>query len=133
MSNKYSEKLGDRIKAARENARNGKGISQGELADLTGINQAALSQIESGRTTPRKPTLIAISFVINDDFGEPWLQDFFKQSTEEKAREFNHRELDDLFAEANDLPKKSFQEMQSIWEMLRAEIKRRKSLEKNLK
>ncbi len=97
------------------------------LADLTGINQAALSQIESGRTTPRKPTLIALSFVLNDHFGEAWLQDFFKQSTEEKAREFNHRELDDLFAEANDLPKKTFQEMESIWEMLCAEIKRRKN------
>lgn len=42
-----NEKLGNRIKTARENARNGKGISQGELAELTGINQTAISQIEA--------------------------------------------------------------------------------------
>jgi transcriptional regulator with XRE-family HTH domain len=128
-----NKKIGDRIKIAREKARNGKGISQAELADLTGIKQASLSQIESSKTTPRKPTLIAIAFILNDDFGEPWLRDFFKQSTEISNKEFDYSEIENLFAETNGLSKQSIQEMQSIWEMLRAEIKRRKSLEKNLK
>jgi transcriptional regulator with XRE-family HTH domain len=128
-----NKKIGDRIKIAREKARNGEGISQAELADLTGIKQASLSQIESSKTTPRKPTLIALSFVLNDDFGEAWLLDFFNQSTEMGNKEFDYSEIENLFAETNGLSKKSIQEMQSIWEMLRAEIKRRKSLEKNLK
>jgi len=124
------KKIGDRVKFARENARNGKGYSQGELAELIGLKQASLSEIEVSKTTPRKPTLIALSFILNDDFGEEWLKDFFNQSAEEKLREFNHSELDELFNEANDLSKKAIQEMQPIWEMLKTEIKRRKSLEK---
>ena len=121
--------LGERIKSARENARNGKGISQAELADLTGINQAALSQIEGDRTSPRKPTLIALSFILNDDFGEIWLMKFFEKSDEEKVSEFNHKELDEIFLKANELSKKSFQDMKPVWEMLKAEIQRRKNLE----
>lgn len=126
-------KIGEKIKNAREDSFNGRGMSQLELAELIGINQTSLSEIEMGKTTPRKPTLIALSFVLNNDFGETWLQDFFKQSTEEGSKEFNYADIADLFAETNDLSKKSIQEMKPIWEMLRAEIKRRKNLEKNLK
>ncbi len=56
----FVKSIGERIKLARENAHDGLGISQAELAELTGIKQASLSQIESDKTTPRKPTLIAL-------------------------------------------------------------------------
>ncbi len=120
------ETIGVRIKAVRESARDGKGISQAELAELVGVNQTALSQIESGKTVPRKPTLIALSFILNDDFGEEWLQDFFKSVVNKERKEFNHALVGDLFSKADDLDEKSIKEMQHIWEMLRSEIKRRK-------
>lgn len=125
---KIVSKIGERIKEARESVNDGKGISQSELADLVGIKQASLSEIEVGKTTPRKPTLIALSFVLNNDFGEGWLRDFFRSSVNMGVREFNHSELAKLFAEADQLDEEAVREMQHIWEMLRNEIKRRSDL-----
>ena len=120
------QSIGQRIKIARENAKEGAGLSQFELAELTGIKQASLSQIESNKTTPRKPTLIALSFVLNDDFGEEWLKEFFKNSTDQISKEFNHTRLAELFNEADSLDAESIKEMEHIWEMLKIEIARRK-------
>lgn len=122
------QKIGERIKAAREKARGGQGISQTELADLIGIKQASLSEIEVSKTTPRKPTLIALSFVLNNDFEEEWLRKFFNSSVVREGREFNHKELAELLAEADGLDTESVREMQHIWDMLRGEILRRKKI-----
>lgn len=120
------QKIGERIKAAREKARDGQGISQAELADLIGIKQASLSEIEVSKTTPRRPTLIALSFVLNNDFEEEWLREFFNSSVVREGREFNHKKLAELLAEADGLDTESIREMQHIWDMLRSEILRRK-------
>lgn len=40
-----------------KNAREAKGITQEELADLTGLTQAAISRIEKGRASPRKKNM----------------------------------------------------------------------------
>lgn len=114
--------IGQRVKKARENA----GLSQFELAELTGIKQASLSQIEGDKTTPRKPTLIALSFVLNSDFEETWLREFFKSSVVQNSKEFNHEKLANLFREADQLNSESIKEMEHIWQMLKSEIERRK-------
>jgi transcriptional regulator with XRE-family HTH domain len=118
--------LGERIRSARENARGGLGISQVDLAELTGIKQASLSQIEANKTTPRKPTLIALSFVLNNDFEEEWLREFFNSSVIKEGKEFNYAELADLLAEADKLDEESIREMRHIWDMLWSEIARRR-------
>jgi transcriptional regulator with XRE-family HTH domain len=118
--------LGERIRIARENARGGLGISQVDLAELTGIKQASLSQIEANKTSPRKPTLIALSFVLNNDFEEEWLREFFNSSAQKRIKEFDHAVLAELLAEADDLDEQSIKEMRHIWDMLRSEIARRK-------
>jgi len=120
------KKIGERIKSAREQARNGKGISQAELSKLIGIKQASLSEIEVSKTTPRAPTLIALSFVLNNDFEEEWLREFFNSSVVKNDKDFNHAELADLLAEADQLDVESIKEMRHIWDMLRSEIARRK-------
>ena len=101
-------------------------MSQTELADLIGIKQASLSEIEIGKSTPRKPTLIALSFVLSNDFGEEWLRDFFKLAANNERKEFNHALVAELLSEADELDEKSIKEMQHIWEMLRSEIRRRR-------
>ena len=129
MSSSRKATLGERIKQARKNARGGEGISQSELAELVGIKQASLSQIESGISNPRKQTQIALARVLEDDFGESWLQDYLIQT--EAADKSLHGELVKLLDEANELSEESIRAMQPIWEMVRAEIRRRKNTEKN--
>lgn len=123
---KQNSKIGDRIKNAREKARNGQGISQTELADLIGIKQASLSEIELSKSVPRRPTVIALSFVLGDDFGEDWLRDFFRSPVNQgDSKDFNHQNLAELFRKADALNEESISEMQHIWEMLKTEIDRR--------
>lgn len=48
-----------------------KGLSQYDLAELTGISQTSISKLESGRTSPRKSTLARIANALGrspDDF-----------------------------------------------------------------
>ena len=47
--------LTDRLRKAREY----RGLSQAELADLTGVSARSVFNYEAGRTTPRRPQLIA--------------------------------------------------------------------------
>ena len=47
-------------------ARQAKSITQGELADLVGVSQPALSQIESGNNDPRLSTVMRIAKAINN-------------------------------------------------------------------
>ncbi len=129
MSSARKSTIGEKIKQARTRARDGEGISQSELAELVGIKQASLSQIESGVSTPRKQTQIALARVLENDFGEPWLQDYLTKT--KNTHKTLHPELDELLSEANELSEKSIRAMQPIWEMFRAEIKRRKRIEKN--
>ncbi len=121
------KELGGKIKSARESANDGRGMSQANLAQLIGIKQASLSEIEVGKSTPRRPTLIALSFVLNDDFEEEWLREFFKSDVNKGVKEFNHAALAELLAEADELDEESIKEMQHIWDMVRSEIKRRKN------
>lgn len=126
---KKSNKIGDRIKEAREKARNGRGMSQAELAETVGITQASLSEIELGKSAPRKPTLIALAIVIDDYFGEDWLREFFEKTIKNESKPFNHNRLLDVFRRADELNKESVREMTAVWEMLESEIMRRKKLE----
>jgi transcriptional regulator with XRE-family HTH domain len=121
------KELGGKIKSARESANDGRGMSQAELAQLIGIKQASLSEIEVGKSTPRKPTLIALSFVLNDDFGEEWLREFFKSAVNKGVKEFNHAALAELLSEADELDEQAIKEMRHIWDMVGSEIERRKN------
>lgn len=44
-----------------------KGMSQSDLAEATGLNEATLSNIESGRTDPRVSTVGKIAEALNED------------------------------------------------------------------
>lgn len=59
--------LPDRLRAAREGA----GIDQRTFADITGISKATIYNYESGRTTPRRPQLIAWAMATGYDL--EWL------------------------------------------------------------
>ena len=56
----YAMVLGARIAHARE----GLGISQGELGKLAGFNQTTISLIETGKRLPNLKTLIRLSKII---------------------------------------------------------------------
>lgn len=51
-------RLGDRLRLVRESV----GMSQEELGEAAGVGRATIARIESGKGTPRRATLIAISF-----------------------------------------------------------------------
>lgn len=61
--------IGEKIREARK----AKGLSQGDLASEIGIKQSSVSDIESGRITPRDSTVLAISKALDDDLGQRWL------------------------------------------------------------
>lgn len=84
---------GERIKAARKAANNGKGMTQKELGQITKINEANIRKYESGRQNPKIETLQKIA----DALGVPvWdlLDDYrffsdenpMTKEAEEKAR-----------------------------------------------
>lgn len=50
--------LSDRLRRVRESV----GLSQDELGEAAGVGRATIARIESGKGTPRRATLIAISF-----------------------------------------------------------------------
>jgi len=53
--------IGDRIRERRKGLR----MSQVDLAEAAGINQGYLSQIETGRASPRKMTIDALAVALN--------------------------------------------------------------------
>lgn len=61
MYQEFQKKLGNRIKAMREN----KGISQQELASMCDFEKSNMSRIEAGRTNPTIGTLLKISYALN--------------------------------------------------------------------
>ncbi len=63
--------IGDRIKVARERG----GLSQSELAHKVGVSQKSLSQIETGKTQPRRLTLLAIEKALSLDPGSLYATD----------------------------------------------------------
>jgi transcriptional regulator with XRE-family HTH domain len=60
---KTQDSLGERIRQKRESIE----MSQGELAASVGISQKSLSQIETGKTMPRRATLAAIAGALGVD------------------------------------------------------------------
>jgi transcriptional regulator with XRE-family HTH domain len=61
--------LADRLRKAREH----RGLDQTELADLMGVSQRSIRNYEAGRTTPRRPQLIAWAFATGVSL--EWLED----------------------------------------------------------
>ncbi len=57
--------IGERIKAAREKANQGQGLTQKQLGELCGINEANLRKYESGRQNPKLSTLQKIADALN--------------------------------------------------------------------
>lgn len=51
------------IRAARQEA----GLTQGQLADKLGIDNSAISYIETGRHTPSVPTLFRIAALLGNE------------------------------------------------------------------
>jgi transcriptional regulator with XRE-family HTH domain len=60
--------LTDRLRKAREY----RGLEQTELADLMGVSRRTVVNYEAGRTTPRRPQLIAWAFATGVSF--QWLE-----------------------------------------------------------
>lgn len=58
----------DRLRAAREQA----GLSQSDLAHITGISLKSVTRYEAGDTRPRRPQLIA--WAMATGFGLEWLE-----------------------------------------------------------
>lgn len=121
--------IGERIRLARLNAHGGMGLTQAALAKLIGIKQASLSQIEGGISDPRKTTLIALARALNDDLGEEWLKEYVVQPETDDLWQSPHPELSKLLVEIKSLSEKEIEEMRAVWEMVRAEIWRRKQIE----
>lgn len=67
--------MGKRIAEARKK----KGLTQAQFAVAIGIAQSALSQIEAGRTEPRKATLQQIAQTLENDLGEIALRQFLDE------------------------------------------------------
>jgi len=105
------------------------GLTQAALAKLIGIKQASLSQIEGGISDPRKTTLIALARALNDDLGEEWLKEYVAQPETDDVWQSAHPELYNLLVEIKSLSEQEIEEMRAVWEMVRAEIWRRKQIE----
>jgi transcriptional regulator with XRE-family HTH domain len=60
--------LTDRLRKAREH----RGLDQGGLAALMGLSVRSIRNYEAGRTTPRRPQLIAWAFATGVSF--QWLE-----------------------------------------------------------
>lgn len=69
--------IGEKIKAARK----AKGYTLVELGGLINVSNAALSQIENGKTEPSKKTLIALCKPLSDNFGLDWLDEHIAGTT----------------------------------------------------
>lgn len=86
--------IGAKIKTARK----AKGHTLVELGKLIDVSNAALSQIETGKTEPSKKTLIALAKVLGDDFGLDWLREHVEESSPvpsklELAKDMSFEEL----------------------------------------
>lgn len=75
MPSDVARQIGARVKAAREEA----GLSQTQVADALELSQAAISQIEAGRRSPRVDELAALSNLLGRDL------DYFLSPMREQA------------------------------------------------
>lgn len=57
-----------------------------ELAELVEIKQASLSAIENGKSEPMQKTLIGLAKALDDNFGEPWLDEHLAGNDAPKSR-----------------------------------------------
>lgn len=57
--------IGERIKEARKAAKNGKGMTQKELGEACGINEANIRKYENGRQNPKYETLQKIASALD--------------------------------------------------------------------
>lgn len=69
--------IGDKIKIARK----AKGLTLKVLGEKIGRTHSALSQIENGIYAPEKQTLIALARILNDNFGESWLDEYLSEKS----------------------------------------------------
>lgn len=69
--------LGENIRTARKY----RGFTLKELAEKIGVTQPTLSRIENSETGA-KNTLIALAKELQDNFGEPWLDEFIDTSAQ---------------------------------------------------
>lgn len=78
--------------------RKAKGFTLVELGKLIDVSNAALSQIETGKTEPSRKTLIALGKALNSNFGLDWLDEHLEGSSpapskREIAKEMTATEL----------------------------------------
>lgn len=64
VANKIATIIGDLI-----TARNQKGLTQKELADIAGVKQSAIARMESMRVIPRLDTILNIAYSLDVDIG----------------------------------------------------------------
>lgn len=75
--------IGDRIKEARKSANGGKGMTQRELGEACGINEANIRKYENGRQNPKFETLQKIANVLGCD--AYWLRTGKNPAIQDKA------------------------------------------------
>lgn len=114
--------IGKRIKIARIR----KGISQEETAELSSISSRHMSNIETGRTKPSLPTLIAIANALDTSV------DYFLCDNVVKSGYVFKEEANKLFSDCDDYEMRIIMNIISATkESLRQEIDIRKRLIEN--
>ena len=117
--------LGLKVKEARKR----RGLTQKDLAAIIGLKQASLSQIESGKVTPMRKTLIAIGRALDDDFGMEWVREGMAESgpspptRKELAEEMSVREFISLKFGGAEF-RRSREELDMLTKLLDAEVER---------
>lgn len=92
MMNNLAMSIGQRVKALRAS----KGLSQGALAKLIKVSQAALSKVESGAAHKiRGSTLNALAKVL--EVNPQWLETGLGSPAPQKTVTVDHTELIDLY------------------------------------
>ena len=86
--------IGNRIRAARRAANNGKGMTQKELGKRCGIDEANIRKYESGRQRPKMETLQRIA----DALGISWTY-FTDMSGKPESIDVSKKEYDELLEE----------------------------------
>jgi transcriptional regulator with XRE-family HTH domain len=102
MNKQTSDALGKRIRSARKAAK----LTLEELGRRIGISNQALSAIENGKKNPSRQTLMGLSMVLGNDFGEKWLAEYLTERGGEylllpgkNVPSFDKRKLTQLFEE----------------------------------
>ncbi len=120
--------IGEKIRKARK----ARGLTQEVLGELVGITHSAVSQIENNKNDISKKTLIALAKVLNDNFGESWLDEYLSDnepplSKQDIVKDMSVREFVELKSSltfGGKQKRRSKAELEMLTKLLEAEFER---------